>query len=155
MARRRPALILIACAGATGLAPAALADGVRFPGARPLGAGGALRAIATGDAGPQLNPSGMSLLRAFHVESAYQYGKATDSHDARISAVDSTSAFNLGGALSYAYHRASAGGVTQSGHLVGVSLSFPLPTRSSSAVAPSTSAFPIPRASLDSPSMRD
>lgn len=84
-----------------------------------------MRAIATGDAGPQLNPSGISLMRAFQVEGAYQYGKTADSHDARISAVDSTSAFNLGGALSYAYHHASPGGVTQTGHLIGVSISFP------------------------------
>jgi hypothetical protein len=127
MAARRSALplLLIACAGAAGLAPVALADGVLFPGTRPLGTGGAMRGIATGDAGPQLNPSGISLMRAFQVEGAYQYGRTVDSHDARISAVDSTSGFNLGGAISYAYHRASPGGVTQTGHLIGVSLSFP------------------------------
>ena len=84
-----------------------------------------MRGIATGDAGPQLNPSGISLMRTFQVEGAYQYARAVDSHDARISAIDSTSGLNLGGALSYAYHHASPGGVTQTGHLVGVSLSFP------------------------------
>jgi len=91
-----------------------------------LGAGGALRGFATGDAGPTLNPSGISLMRAYAVEAGYQYGRTPGSHDARIAAVDSTSAFNLGGALYYSYHRAApADGLSQSGHLVGGSLSFP------------------------------
>ena len=86
-----------------------------------------MRAVATGDAGPQLNPSGISLLRAYLIEGSYQYGSAANSHDARISAVDSTSGFNLGGALYYTYHRDSPGsGVNQTGHLFGGSLSFPL-----------------------------
>ena len=86
-----------------------------------------MRAIATGDAGPQLNPSGISLFRAYSVEGSYQYGRAANSHDARISAVDSTSAFNLGGALYYSFHRDSPGdGLSQTGHLVGGSLSFPI-----------------------------
>jgi hypothetical protein len=86
-----------------------------------------MRAIATGDAGPLLNPSGISLLRAYLVEGSYQYGSAAGSHDARISAVDSTSGFNFGGALYYTYHRDSpVDGVTQTGHLFGGSLSFPL-----------------------------
>lgn len=74
-----------------------------------------------------LNPSGISLMRAYAVEAGYQYGRTPDSHDARISAVDSTSAFNLGGALYYSYHRAApVDGASQSGHLVGGSLSFPI-----------------------------
>jgi hypothetical protein len=86
-----------------------------------------MRAIATGDAGPQLNPSGISLLRAYLLEGSYQYGSAANAHDARISAVDSTSGFNIGGALYYTYHRDSPGdGVNRSGHLFGGSLSFPL-----------------------------
>ena len=86
-----------------------------------------MRAYATGDAGPQLNPSGISLLRAYLLEGSYQYGSAASSHDARISAVDSTSGFNLGGALYYTYHRdTTSDGVNQTGHLFGGSLSFPL-----------------------------
>jgi hypothetical protein len=85
-----------------------------------------MRAVATGDTGPMLNPSGISLMRSYSLEGGYQYGKTLGSHDVRISAVDSTSAFNLGGALYYSYHReAPLDGVTQSGHLVGGSLSFP------------------------------
>lgn len=102
------------------------ADGTLFPGARPLGSGGAMRAVATGDSGPMLNPSGISLMRSYAVEGGYQYGRTLGSHDLRLSAVDSTSAFKLGGALYYTYHRDSpADGVTQTGHLAGVSLSLP------------------------------
>jgi hypothetical protein len=120
-----PSLACAACVLA--FARPAAADGIASPSPRPLGTGGAMRAIATGDAGPQLNPSGISLLRAYLLEGSYQYGSAADSHDARISAVDSTSAFNLGGALYYSYHRDSPGeGLNQTGHLFGGSLSFPL-----------------------------
>jgi hypothetical protein len=118
-------LACVTCALA--FAGSAAADGIAFPSPRPLGTGGAMRAIATGDAGPQLNPSGISLLRAYLIEGSYQYGSAAKSQDARISAVDSTSGFNLGGALYYTYHRDSpSDGVTQIGHLFGGSLSFPL-----------------------------
>jgi len=105
----------------------AFADGLGSPIPRPLGTGGAMRAVATGDAGPQLNPSGISLLRAYFLEGSYQYGSTAGSHDARISAVDSTSGYNIGGAVYYTYHRDSpSDGVTQIGHLFGGSLSFPL-----------------------------
>jgi len=118
-------LICVTCAVA--FAAPAFADGILFPSPRPLGTGGAMRAIATGDAGPQLNPSGISLLRAYLIEGSYQYGSAANSQDARISAVDSTSGFNVGGALYYTYHRDTpTDGVTQIGHLFGGSLSFPL-----------------------------
>jgi hypothetical protein len=104
----------------------AWAEGTLFPGARPLGAGGGMRAVATGDSGPMLNPSGISLMRSYSVEGGDQYGKTPDSHDMRISAVDSTSGFNLGGALYYSYHRDSPqSGVNQTGHVAGGSLSFP------------------------------
>ena len=105
----------------------AFADGLGSPIPRPLGTGGAMRAVATGDAGPQLNPSGISIFRAYSVEGSYQYGSTAGSQDARISAVDSTSSYNIGGAVYYSYHRDSPGdGKTQTGHLVGGSLSFPL-----------------------------
>ncbi|MBN2576599.1 MAG: hypothetical protein JXP73_18690 [Deltaproteobacteria bacterium] len=108
------------------LETSARAEGLVFPGTRPLGAGGAMRGYATGDAGPMLNPSGISLIRSYTVEGGYQYGRSLGSHDARISAVDSTSGFNLGGALFYTYHRDSPANLpAQTGHLVGGSLSFP------------------------------
>jgi hypothetical protein len=104
----------------------AWADGTALPGTRPLGTGGAMRAAATGDAGPMLNPSGISLVRSYTAEGAYQYGSRDSTHDARVSLVDSTSGLNLGGALFYTFHAASPGGVSQTGHLTGASLSFPL-----------------------------
>jgi hypothetical protein len=125
MAPRRSTLVLITCAAILATPPAALAEGMLFPGTRPLGTGGAMRGMATGDSGPLLNPSGISLMRTYQIEGAYQYGRTTGSSDARLSAVDSTSAFNLGGSLNYTYHRASVGDVTETGHLIGVSLSFP------------------------------
>jgi hypothetical protein len=100
----------------------AYGDGTALPGTRPLGTGGAMRAEAMGDAGPMLNPSGMSLMRAYTAETAYTYGSRDSTMDARASVVDSTSGSNLGGALFYTYHRAAG----QTGQLGGVSLSFPL-----------------------------
>jgi hypothetical protein len=84
-----------------------------------------MRALATGDTGPQLNPSGISLMRTYQIEGAYQYGKTAGSNDVRLSAVDSTSGFNLGGALNYTYHHEPSDGASQSDHLFGASLSFP------------------------------
>ncbi len=127
MISRTAALAALAVTGLFGFANFARADGTQFPGARPLGTGGAMRAVATGDSGPQLNPSGISLMRAYFLEGAYQYGKTDNSNDARVSAVDSTSGFNVGGALYYTYHHDSpADGQTRIGHLVGGSLSFPV-----------------------------
>jgi len=104
----------------------AWADGTALPGTCALGTGGAMRATATGDAGPMLNPSGISLLRAYTVEGAYQYGSRDSANDVHVSLVDSTSGFNLGGALFYTFHTASPTGGTQIGHEGGLSLSFPL-----------------------------
>lgn len=122
---RRLALLLT-CVGMTGSSAIALADGTLFPGTRPLGTGGAMRALATGDSGPQLNPSGISLMRSYQIEGAYQYGSTGSTNDARISAIDSTSGFNLGGAINYTYHHQSTAGFIQTGHVFGGSLSFPI-----------------------------
>jgi len=127
MVSRILAALLVGLTCAVTLPRLAFADGILFPTPRPLGTGGAMRAVATGDAGPQLNPSGISLLRSYLLEGSYQYGSSIGSHDARISAVDSTSGFNIGGALYYTYHRDSpSDGVNETGHLFGGSLSFPL-----------------------------
>jgi hypothetical protein len=104
----------------------AFADGTALPGIRPLGTGGAMRAAATGDAGPMLNPSGISLMHSYSAESAYAYGSSDSTHDIRVSVVDSTSGLNVGGALFYTYHKGSPAGSKQSGQLGGGSLSFPL-----------------------------
>jgi hypothetical protein len=82
--------------------------------------------MATGDAGPALNPSGMSLVRAYIADATYQYRREAGSHDVHLSAVDSTSGFNVGGGLFYTYHRADRGaGIKDSAHILGASLSFP------------------------------
>ena len=120
--------LLLGAAGLLAVAPQAVAQTTMSPlAARALGTGGAMRGFATGDSGPQLNPSGISLLRAYSVEGSYQYGSVASSQDARLSAVDSTSAFNLGGALYYGYHHDSpTDSTSRSGHLFGASLSFPI-----------------------------
>jgi hypothetical protein len=74
-----------------------------------------------------LNPSGISLIRAYVVEGAYQYGTKNSSQGAHVSIVDSTSAFNIGGALTYTFQHSRPGsGITQTAHLIGTSLSVPL-----------------------------
>ena len=125
---RSTAIMAATASLALGVWPSALAwaDGTALPGTRALGAGGTMRAAATGDAGPMLNPSGMSLVRAYTAEGAYQYGSRDSTHDGHVSVVDSTSGLNLGGALFYTYHAASPGGVGQTGQMGGASLSFPL-----------------------------
>ena len=102
------------------------ADGTRFPGTRALGMGGALRAAATGDSALQLNPSGISLARAYFVEAAYQHSSPAASHDVHASVVDSTSGFNVGGGFYYSYLSASPTGLpSANGHQLGIPLSFP------------------------------
>ena len=116
---------------AVGWANLAWADGTVMPGTRSLGAGGTLRGAATGNSGPMLNPSGISLIRAYVADAAYEYGSANQSHGAYASVVDSTSGFNIGGALTYTFQQSMpkaypSGKATQSTHLFGGSLSFPL-----------------------------
>jgi hypothetical protein len=114
--------------------PPLQADPARFSGTRATGMAGALRAAATGDLAPLLNPSGMSLARSYTVTSAYQYIDPYSSHDFHLSAVDSTSASNVGGGIFYTHHRSStepnletSGGIAlkDTGHQGGISLSFP------------------------------
>ena len=111
--------------------PATAAAYEEFPGTRVLGMGGASRAFAVGDAGPMLNPSGMSLMKTYNVEGAYGYGSRLNDHSFHASAVDNTSAFGIAGGLYYTYHLAEppvAAGVmplSGSGHAAGVALSIP------------------------------
>jgi hypothetical protein len=78
-----------------------------------------------------LNPSGMSLVKSYHVEGAYGYGSRLNDHTIHASAVDSTSAFNIAAGIYYTYHFAEppvAAGVTPvsgSGHAGGLALSIP------------------------------
>jgi hypothetical protein len=97
---------------------------------RVLGMGGALRAAATGDAGPLLNPSGISLLRSYALEASYEHVAPSAGHVGHVSVVDSTSAFNVGGALYYTYATAAPEAApAPSRHEGGLSLSLPLGER--------------------------
>ncbi len=109
-----------------------------FSGTRSLGMGGASRAWAIGDEGPLLNPSGMSLAKAYDVEAAYGYASAANAPASlpatsrlsdsflHASIVDSTSSYNLAGGLYYTYHTADrGGGLVASGHEAGGALSLP------------------------------
>jgi hypothetical protein len=99
------------------------------PGTRSLGLGGALRGAATGDSALTLNPSGMSLMRAYVIEAAYAHDRAggASSNLGRLSIVDSTSGFNIAGGVYYNYLADDrGGGIERSGHEGGVALSVPL-----------------------------
>src|SRR6185436_7391035 len=110
------------------LAVAVSAPAVAFEeieGTRAMSMGGATRAWAVGDSGPLLNPSGMSLVKAYNVEAAYAYTSRFTGQFLHASVVDSTSAANVAGALYYSYRFDERFGVAGHGHEAGGSLSFP------------------------------
>jgi hypothetical protein len=122
---------LLSLLGAVSLSLASTAQAATppLPGTRALGVGGALRGAATGDTALTLNPSGMSLMRAYVIEGAYAHDQigGGDSNVGRASIVDSTSGFNIAGGLYYNYlSEKTAGGLQRSGHEGGVALSLPL-----------------------------
>ncbi|HEY6475764.1 MAG TPA: hypothetical protein VI456_04230 [Polyangia bacterium] len=91
-----------------------------------LGMGGAARAWATGDEGPLMNPSGMSLTKAYALTGSYEYASRLSDQFLHASIVDSTSPFNLAGGLYYTYHAQSPSGAPSgSGHEAGFALSYP------------------------------
>lgn len=120
----------LSCAAAIALTFPARAAAPPVPGTRAMGLGGALRGAATGDSALTLNPSGMSLMRAYVIEAAYQhdgYTGGAGSNLGRASIVDSTSAFNVAGGIYYQYLTEDlGGGFDRSGHEGGVALSLPL-----------------------------
>ncbi|MDZ4697795.1 MAG: hypothetical protein SGI86_21850 [Deltaproteobacteria bacterium] len=117
---------LIGAASLLFTAPLARADNPTRVGTRALGMGGALRGAATGDAGLMLNPAGLSLLRAYVFEGAYQYDETMSANRAHVSIADSTSAANIAGGLYYTYSGLDLlPSVTQTAHQVGTALSMP------------------------------
>jgi hypothetical protein len=113
--------------GAAAVVSPAFAATPPVPGTRALGLAGALRGAATGDSALTLNPSGMSLMRAYVIEGAYAYdhiGNGT-SNLGRISIVDSTSGFNVAGGIYYNYLDDETVVPHRSGHEGGVALSVP------------------------------
>jgi len=97
-----------------------------FEGTRALAMGGATRAWALADSAVLLNPSGMSLAKAYNVEAAYAYGTRASEQFFHASVVDSTSASNLAGGLYYTYHLDKPAGLAGHGHEVGGALSLPI-----------------------------
>ncbi len=98
-------------------------------GTRPLGMAGALRSAATGDAAVTLNPSGMSLVRSYVVEGAYQNTSPGAGNAFHASIVDTTSDLGLGGALYYTYAGDSPAALRTGGHEGGFALAAPLGDR--------------------------
>jgi len=74
-----------------------------------------------------LNPSGMSLGKAYNVEGAYAYGERLGEHFLHASVVDSTSETNIAGGLYYTYHAEEhpTGAIPGHGHEAGFALSIP------------------------------
>jgi hypothetical protein len=91
-----------------------------------LGMGGASRAWAVADEGPLLNPSGMSLTKAYTIDGTYGYARLLSDQFLHASIVDSTSPFNLSGGLYYTYHSSNPNAALPGhGHEGGLALSFP------------------------------
>jgi hypothetical protein len=98
-----------------------------FEGTRASAMGGATRAFAVGDSGPLLNPSGMTLIKAYSVEASYAYGTRLSEQFLHASVVDSTSESKFAGGLYYTYRLDNPAGVAKGhGHEVGGSLAVPL-----------------------------
>jgi hypothetical protein len=122
--RRKLVALLTVLALAAPAARALAFEG--FVGTRPLGMGGAGRAFATGDAGPLLNPSGMSLIRQYAIEGDYGFASPRNDQYLHASVVDSTSAYLVAGGLYYTYHLSHPTGLPSgTGHEAGLALSLP------------------------------
>jgi hypothetical protein len=115
--------LALAVAATLAAAPAARAFEELTP-TQALGMGGASRAWAVGDAGPLLNPSGMTLQKAYTIEGLYGYANRLSDQYLHASIVDDTSSYNVAGGVYYTYHTAS-GALAGHGHEAGVSLAFP------------------------------
>ena len=117
------ALLAIALTSAVGATARAFEE---FTPTEALGMGGASRAWALADEGPLLNPSGMSLSKAYTIDGTYGYASRLSEQFLHASIVDSTSPFNLAGGLYYTYHSTNpSGGLDGHGHEGGLALSFP------------------------------
>jgi hypothetical protein len=125
LARSRSCVALLAIALTSAIGSTARAF-EEFTPTEALGTGGASRAWAIGDQGPLLNPSGMSLAKAYTIDGTYGYASRLSDQFLHASIVDSTSPFNLAGGLYYTYHSSSpSGGLAAHGHEGGLALSFP------------------------------
>jgi hypothetical protein len=123
--RNFPVLAIVPAVLLTATGPAVAFDD--YVGTRALALGGALRAGAAGDSGPLLNPSGMTLARAYTVDAAYGNSTRRSGNFFHGSIVDSTSGVNLAGGLYYTYLSSAPANLPGGhGHEVGISLGLPL-----------------------------
>lgn len=97
-----------------------------YDGTRAQAMGGASRAWAVGNTALLLNPSGMSLVKAYNLEGAYAYTTRLKGQFLHASVVDSTSALGVSGGLYYTYRFDELAGVSGSAHEAGGALSMPL-----------------------------
>src|SRR6185295_3871029 len=109
-----------------------------FVGVRALGMGEALRANATGAAGPLLNPAAMSLAKQYVIEGMYGIRIEDVGHHAHVSVVDSVTARVAAGlfynfiyanpkvGFNWAGGRVESASLTRTGHTAGLSLSMAL-----------------------------
>ncbi len=124
-ARSRFCAALLAIALTSGVGATARAFD-EFTPTEALGMGGASRAWALADEAPLLNPSGMSLTKAYTIDGTYGYASRLSGQFLHASIVDSTSPFNLAGGLYYTYHSTNpSDGLSGHGHEGGLALSFP------------------------------
>jgi hypothetical protein len=120
----RVAAVVLVFAVVVGARPARAFE--PYDGTRALAMGGASRAWAVGNTGPLLNPSGMSLVKAYNLEAAYAYTSRLSGQLLHASIVDSTSALGVAGGLYYTYRFDERAGVSGSAHEAGGALSLPL-----------------------------
>jgi hypothetical protein len=123
---RAAAVVLVSSAVLLSVAARSAWAFEEYDGTRALGMGGASRAWAVGGSGPLLNPSGMSLVKAYSLEGGYAYTSRFDAQFLHASVVDSTSALGIAGGLYYTYKFDERAGVSGSGHEAGGALSVPL-----------------------------
>ena len=119
MKSRRPVLILAGWVALGVLVGAPAAAEEDLSGSRSLGMGGTLRAAPSADAAVLLNPAGMSLGKAYHVNAMYGYRASDAGSLVNVSIVDSYTA-RVAAGLSYSFLHSTP---TTTLPLVGSSLS--------------------------------
>ncbi|GAB4299196.1 MAG: hypothetical protein Kow0090_14680 [Myxococcota bacterium] len=77
--------------------------GTEFYNPRPLGLGGAYRALADGNDALYLNPAGMSLRPNYHVDMAYSFNRWGGGNIFNISIKDSETSYPLAAGLGFTY----------------------------------------------------
>ena len=129
---RAPGALAVACGLLLAAAPAGAFD--EMQGARATAMGDGLRAAAATSAAPYVNPAGLSLIRAYVVEAAYELRPQDTTNLVGVSITDSaTSRAGVAAGLYYTFlnGQPSFGGVeyTRRGHEVGLAISYPLVDR--------------------------